>query len=131
MSRTAWVVAVSVGVALAAGCNDSKGTLSADAVRKLALEELGRMLKDLPADGRKPPARLAELEPVEPMIPTAGPMIRSGDLVYLWGAGYAAGGNKVVAHEKAAPTEGGYVLLEDGSVKKMSAGEFQSAPKAK
>jgi hypothetical protein len=58
-------------------------------------------------------------------------MIRSGDLVYVWGAGYAAGGTELVAWEKAVPESGGYVLQQDGTVKQLSAGEFQSAPKAK
>jgi hypothetical protein len=68
---------------------------------------------------------------MEPMIPLAGPAIRSGDIVYYWGAGYVDGGDKVVAYEKKVPTEGGFVLLQDGKVKEMSASEFQSAPKAK
>ena len=97
----------------------------------LALDELGRALEDLAAEGRKPPAKLAELEPVEPMLPTAGPAIRNGEVVYLWGAAYAAGGDKVVAHEKQTPTDGGHVLLQDGTVKAMTADEFRSAPKAK
>jgi hypothetical protein len=37
----------------------------------------------------------------------------------------------VVAYEKKVPTEGGHVLLQDGTVKQMTAAEFQSAPKAK
>ena len=36
----------------------------------------------------------------------------------------------VVAYEKDAPTNGGYVLLSAGSVKKMTASEFAAAPKA-
>ena len=37
---------------------------------------------------------------------------------------------EIVAHEKNAPAEGGYVLLQDGSVKTMTAAEFAAAPKA-
>src|SRR5207302_4676815 len=98
---------------------------------KDGLEDLGRMLKMLADDGKKPPAKLAELEAVEPLIPVAGVSIRSGDLVYLWGTGYAAGSDKIVAHEKKTPAEGGYVLRQDGTVTTMTADEFRSAPKAK
>jgi hypothetical protein len=80
---------------------------------------------------RRPPTKLAALEPFEPRIPTAGPAIRNGDIIYLWGAEYVSGGTKVVAYEKKVPTEGGLVLLQDGTVKEMSTAEFGSAAKAK
>ena len=54
----------------------------------------------------------------------------------LWGSGVqgegeaAAGGGEVVAYEKDVPASGGYVLLTSGQVKKMTADEFQAAPKA-
>jgi hypothetical protein len=130
MRQSLLTITITFGLGLIAGCTSSS-TISTDDARKMALEELGRMLKALPDDGRKPPTKLAELEPIEPMIPLAGPMIRSGDINYVWGAAYVSGGKNVIAYEKSAPSDGGYVLLEDGSVKKMTASEFQSAPKAK
>jgi hypothetical protein len=42
-----------------------------------------------------------------------------------------SGGGEVIAYEKVAPTDGGYVLLTTGEVKEMTAAEFQAAPKAK
>jgi hypothetical protein len=74
---------------------------------------------------------MADLDAVEPYLPTAGGKVRNGELVYVWGAGLAPGGTLVIAYEKKAETEGGWVLLQDGTVKKISAGEFQSAAKAK
>jgi hypothetical protein len=130
MSRNLRVVAVLVVVGLAAGCTESKQVQSTDD-QKAALAELGDMLKSLTEERQKPPSKLAELEAVEPRIPLAGPAIRSGSIVYIWGAVYAAGSNQVVAYEKKAPTEGGYVLLQDGTVKEMTSAEFSSAPKAK
>jgi hypothetical protein len=131
MNRTVWAVVMAAGVALAGGCGNSKPTRSLGEEHKGALEELGEVLKGLATEGGKPPAKLAELEPLEPRLPVAGPAIRNGTIVYQWGAGYAAGGTQVVAYEKAAADAGGYVLLQDGTVKKLSAAEFQSAPKAK
>lgn len=130
MSRILWAVVVA-GAGLAAGCNSTSTAGAIDRERKAALEEVGQMLKTVADEGRKPPAKVAELGSVEPYLPTAGAMIRSGDLVYVWGAGYAAGGTELVAWEKAVPESGGYVLQQDGTVKQLSAGEFQSAPKAK
>src|SRR5437870_4476117 len=98
MQRLAWAV-VAAGCALALGCGETKPVVS-KTPGKDALNEVGQMLKTLADERRKPPTKLAELEPVEPMLPTASLMIREGSLVYLWGAAYAADGDKVVAHEQ-------------------------------
>jgi hypothetical protein len=115
---------------LAGGCGGGNSAARV-AEGKVALEELGQALKTLADEGKRPPAKAADLEPIEPLMPTAGPAIRNGELTYLWGAAYAAGSDRVAAHEKKVPAEGGYVLLQDGTVKTMTAAEFQSAPKAK
>jgi hypothetical protein len=131
MSRLLWT-AIAVGAVVVSGCGSSPNTARALVEeRKGALEELGLMLKTLAEEGRKPPERLAALGPVEPMIPVAGPAIRNGTLIYFWGTPYAAGGKQVVAYEKQATTDGGFVLFEDGTVKEMTTAEFQAAPKAK
>jgi hypothetical protein len=126
------VIGLGVGVILLflSGCSGgSKGGPAATDYRA-TLTELGEALKTAAFDKKKPPARLAEFEQIEPMAPTAAPLVRSGEIVYLWGGGYAAGGTKVVAFEKKAETEGGLVLLQDGSVKQMSADELKAAPRA-
>lgn len=129
MIRVAWAVAA-LGGCLALGCASST-PVGSQTPNKDALTEVGQMLKMLADEGKKPPGKLAELEPVEPLLPTAGPMIREGTLVYLWGAPFAAGGDKVAAYEKKVASEGGWVLLQNGNVKEMSAAEFAAAPKAK
>lgn len=131
MSRIVWSVAVVTGLGLVAGCGDSKSSRPIGEERKAGLEELGQMLKALADEGKKPPARPADLDALDPLIPVAGPAVRNGEIVYAWGAGYVSGGNLVVAYDKKAADEGGYVLLQDGTVKHLSASEFQSAPKAK
>src|SRR5215471_14826801 len=118
MSRVFCTLVALVAVGLLSGCGDSrKAARGAGASLKDPLDELGQMLKGLADEKRKPPAKLAEMEAIEPTIPLAAPLIRSGELVYLWGAEYASGSNKVAAHEKKAPTDGGWVLLQDGTVK--------------
>jgi len=67
-------------------------------------------------------------------MPTAFDRIKQGDFIVAWGVGRstAAGvGSQILVYEKKAPTEGGAVLLRDGTVKQMTAGEFNAAPKAK
>jgi hypothetical protein len=131
MGRILCAAVVAVGLGLAAGCGGANSGASATEGPKAGLQELGYALKSLSEEGLKPPGKLAEFESMEPMVPVCGPQIRNGEVVYLWGAVYAAGSDKVVAHEKKAPTDGGYVLLQDGKVKTMTAAEFAAAPKAK
>lgn len=131
IGRTLLAAVVLVAGGACVGCGDGERKGAAGEPGELALKDLGEFLKNLPADGKKPPTKMAEFEPLEPMAPVAGPALKDGSIVYLWGAGYAESGKKVVAYEKKTPTEGGYVLLQNGTVEKMSADEFKSAPKAK
>jgi hypothetical protein len=101
-----------------------------DTSPKAVLLDLAEALKSAAGDKTKPPAKLAELDKIEPMMPLAGPAIRSGEVVYLWGAGYDASGTQVVAYEKKAETEGGAVLLQNGTVETMTAEQLKAAPKA-
>jgi hypothetical protein len=110
------------------GCGG--GTKPTIPTSKGKVEEVRDMLKTVQADKAKPPAKPADLDAVEPYLPTAAGDLRSGEIVYVWGAGLS-GGTGVIAYEKKAPTEGGWVLLQDGTVKEMSASEFSSAPKGK
>lgn len=125
------LAALAVAVGLVTGCSGAPAPGSGTGGNKDALADLGQMLKALAEEGRKPPATAAELPQVDPMIPVAAPLLRDGSVVYLWGIGYAAGSSKIVAYEKQTPTEGGSVLLQDGTVKEMTADEFKTAPKAK
>src|SRR5262245_7935281 len=130
MPRVFCTLAALLCLGLLAGCNDARKTTAGTGAKE-SLDDLGQMLKTLAAEKRKPPGKLAELEPVEPLIPLAGPLIRGGELVYLWGAEYVPGGKKVVAYQKKAEAEGGWVLLQDGTVQEMTASEFAGAARAK
>lgn len=114
---------------LVAGCGDSK-PVAQKVTGKDKLEEFGHMLKNLANDKIPPPASAAELGNVDALIPNTVEDLKSGEIVYVWGS-KLSGGSAVVAYEKKAATDGGYVLLQDGTVKQMSAAEFQAAPKAK
>lgn len=127
--RRAWVVVVAV--ALAAGCTGPSGPASTATgpTGKQALDDLAALLKQVAADGKKPPARAADLEPYDAAFLSASLGISRKEIVYRWGAGLT-GGPAVVAHETAVPEKGGWVLLQDGTVKEMTAADFAAAPKA-
>jgi hypothetical protein len=128
-----WVVfAVSLG--LLAGCSSQpKG---GDAVAEYTeLQDVDGLLRTAAGRTGRPPASLADLEKDKVHYPRGYEAVKSGDVVVLWGAALQGepdvGKNEaVVAYEKRVPTEGGYVLLSAGTVKKMTAAEFNAAPKA-
>ena len=130
MPRSAFIVLAALAMAWLTGCGDAPKSVAGES-RKDHLAEIGELMKSLGEEGKTPPGKMADLEAVEPMLPLAGPLIRSGEIVYLWGTAYAAGSTKVAAYEKKTPAEGGWVVLQDGSVREMTADEFKTAPKAK
>jgi hypothetical protein len=98
---------------------------------KESLDDLVMLLNYVKTEGKKPPANMAELQPLEPLFQGACLGIIRGEVVYLWGATIdPAGAGKVLAYEKAVETGSGYVLMQDGTLKTMQSSEFQAAPKA-
>jgi hypothetical protein len=94
------------------------------------MEEFSAMLKQLPLDKRQPPTKMSEFDVVEPMVPSAGILLKQKAIVYQWGQGLKDGSKAIIVYEAKAETEGGWVLLQDGTVKKMTADEFKASPKA-
>jgi hypothetical protein len=129
----AWAMLASVLVFLFVGCSSSKappgatGTPSA----KEALTDVVSMLNHLKSEGKPPPAKIADVIPIEPLFQGAYLGLVRDEIVYVWGAPIdLAGAGKVLAYEKAVETGSGYVLMQDGTLKTMQSSEFQAAPKA-
>lgn len=128
--RGLWRAAAAVGLAAVVGCGGG-GTPTAQTVTgKDMMEDVRRMLTFAVEQKLKVPTKAAELDAVEPVAPLAGPALRDGTVVYAWGTSLS-GGSGVVAYEKKAEAEGGWVLLQDGTIKQMTADEFKAAPRAK
>src|SRR5262249_49868303 len=117
------------------GCGGGGAAKSlSDSTGEDKLEGICEKLKVVRDDNSKPPAKLAELERGEPLLPLSAAALRNGDIVYIWGAGLSTDGkasSTLIAHERTAQSEGGWVLMGDGQVKQMSATEFAAAPKAR
>ena len=127
---------LAVGLAVTVGCSsppDNTGgggkPTNAD-----ALHEVATLLRSYPARGGKGPAKVADLAPYEHGGPLGYAAVKKGDIVVVWGVAMGgegdAGSADVIAYEKKTPAEGGGVLLLNGDVKQMTAGEFTAAPKA-
>ena len=101
-------------------------------VAENGMKELAQVYEYMAANNEPIPRRLEDLDEHEATMPVAYAKIQSGDYVVIWGVGLNRGGGHVVlAYEKDAATSGGLVLMQDGSVKTLSAAEFQAAPKAR
>jgi hypothetical protein len=111
------------------GCGNPNAVSSDDAMKPI-LQDFGQFLVSTGYDGVKPPKKLQEFLPYEPMAPMAAEPLKDGRLVYYWGAGLKTGGSAIIAYEKDAESKGGWVLLEDNSVKKLTSEQFATASKA-
>jgi hypothetical protein len=92
------------------------------------LQELGEIYHYRAAQKLPAPAKVEDLAEHDAALENALPAIRQGDIVVVWRIGYAAGSTDVLAYTKGASTAGGKVLLRNGTVKDVAAGEFK-APK--
>lgn len=130
-------VAVALVALLAAGCGGAKGPKDPATMGPKpndGLTDLKTLLDAVKAGQQKAPKSAAEMAAVEPMFPAAGAFIQNGSIEYVWGATLASGpdaGKRMVGFETKAAKEGGFVLLQDGTVKQVSAAEFSSLEKAK
>jgi uncharacterized coiled-coil protein SlyX len=130
--RYALIVA---GLGLLAGCSSRTGG-GESAGQAVVLQEVNDLLHAAAGTTNRLPARLADVPGrLQQLYPRAYEAVKSGAVVVLWGAPLkgeedVGKDEAVVAYDKTVPTEGGYVLLSAGSLKKMSAAEFNAAPKA-
>lgn len=119
------------------GCSSPGGVGPGMTPGQAALQELADLLRVAEGPQGRPPAKVADLSKMGSQFPTAYQGVKSGDIVVVWGTpmkgeGQGSGGDdKLVAYEKATPTEGGFVLLNSGVVNKVSASEFGGLPKGK
>jgi hypothetical protein len=134
MKPTVFACASVLFVTLAAvGCKESRAARTGvpAQIADNGLEELSGVYKFMAQNKEAPPRKLEDLAEHQAALPTAWGKIESGEYVVQWGAGYASSGSGVLAHEKKAAESGGMVLLQNGTVKEMSAAEFKSASKAR
>jgi hypothetical protein len=120
------------------GCASSaSGPSAAEMGKEPILHEVGGLIRVYSGENGRGPKQPADLAKYENGYPLGYAAVRSGEVVVVWGAKVAGEGDAgsappdVVAYEKKTPTDGGWVLLQNGTVKEMTASEFKSAPKAK
>ena len=121
---------------LVAGCGGPSGPRNVDQVGQDNLTEVGELYRHYQFTKQKPPQKLGDLNTLRSMGGNGFEALSSGKIVLRYNAtlpdtdedpGHAES-NEVLAYEKEVPANGGYVLLLNRTVKKMSADEFKAAP---
>jgi hypothetical protein len=128
------LIASVVGIAFLLPACSKRGTASTHPgiVAENGMLELASVYQFIAANNEPTPRQLADLNDYMESLPVAYPKIERGEYVVFWGVGLNRNaGNVVLAHEKDAANAGGLVLMQDGTVKTLSAAEFQSAAKAR
>jgi hypothetical protein len=95
------------------------------------LEEIYNLLALYVEQTGRSPTSVKELASLENAYPAGFEQIRSAHVVVVWGGKPDKNATAVLAYEKNTPTEGGWVLLANGTIKQMTTDEFKATPKAK
>jgi hypothetical protein len=140
---TSRVIAVAttlvVALGLSSGCGTGAAVVEADnSMEAQGLRNLGAMYRAASESLSRPPKSIVELRKAEAQVPGGFSDIGETNVAIYLGVplppasgGPAAGASEtVLAYDRMAPHQGGYVLLLDGSVKKLTAAEFKAARKA-
>ncbi|SIO45941.1 hypothetical protein SAMN05444166_4910 [Singulisphaera sp. GP187] len=131
-----WLLAIGLLTWTAGGCGNGEDAKTVALIRTnegLALEEIGRTYQSFVKRTQQPPKDMKDVLPSEQGYPTGINALKRGEVVVLWGAPLdrtPQGGSSVLAYEKKAPESGGIALMQDLSLKQLSADEFKAAPKA-
>jgi hypothetical protein len=136
-SRTVRVVNVALVLVFLGLCVACGGVQQAAARSKRVndMKMIGIAYYNFHDANNKPPSNAQDLLTIDPTVGPAVALIQSGEVIFIFDAKLSdmmqqGSSNVVLAYEAKAPNSGGVVLLGDGSVKQMTAAEFQAAPKA-
>lgn len=129
MSRMLLSGVVAAAACLFAGCGEKQAAAVPDE-KQTALTEVYNLIRVRVESDNSPPRKAEDLRIYENAHPQGYAVVKSGEVVVNWGAG-PADSSAVLAYQKEVPSSGGWVLLQNGKVKQMTADEFKAAPKAK
>jgi hypothetical protein len=110
------------------GCGSSPKPAGPAEHGRVELQAIWDMYNAYSTQNHRAPTKADDLKAAARGSPTAGRELNDPNFVILWGT--PASGANVLAYQKDVPSQGGLVLLSDGTIKSMSADEFKSAPTA-
>ena len=121
------------------GCGPSQEQAAMEQSQEaIGLQSLGEAYRTISLVNKRPPKRMQEVEQAAAASPSGLAGITASNVVVFWGAELTdlseepgkVPSDKILAYEKKVPEQGGYVLMLDRTVKKMTPEEFKAAPKA-
>jgi hypothetical protein len=117
--------------ALVVGCSRSADSSPPDyPTGEEALTYLKATLEHYQREHRRPPAKHDDVIGMEPEFPGVFRALMFDRIVWVWGVPLTPHGKGVVGYETDVSENGGLVLLQDGTMNKMTADEFRAiAPK--
>jgi hypothetical protein len=120
-------ILVIVCLAFASGCsNNPLPEVSADDIHRYKLEEVWGAYNLHVLEKSRPPKSLRDLHTYELGYTAGMAAVKENAIVVRWQT-KVGDGSVVLAHMKDAANEGGLVLFSDGTIKPLTAGEFQEA----
>jgi hypothetical protein len=130
--RTLTALTVLTAAVALIGCGgDNRSGPTAPTVDQTA-GDVAEMLKEFTEATKRGPNSAADMTDAPASHPVGHAAVASGEYVVVWKVPVSAGGGgNVLAYPKNAGSAGGTVVMQDGTVKAMSADEFNVAPKAK
>lgn len=131
VSRRRLVAAACLALA-AAGCGQTPRRVAPPAPND-GLVDLREMLRRTATAGEPVPKSPADLRVIDAAYPAAGRFLGTGAIEYVWGCRLSdspEAATRVVAFEKDAAKSGGFVLLQDGTIRQVTAAEFAQLAKA-
>jgi hypothetical protein len=133
-ARTLLLITAAWGLLAVLGCSASS---PGQRPGPEALRAIGDAYRKQQGAGPTRPARLDDLAPYLREAPAALEALKSGDVVFLYGASLrdvveGDASATVIAYEKDAPTRGGWVVMADGlTVQEMTPEQFRKAALAR
>jgi len=125
--------AVAIGLALAAGCTEPEtGEVQLESKPDAGLQDLKAFLTSAKASGQAT-TRAAAAPVLGAVHLAADYYLGSGQIVFLWGTQLSdvpEAADRIIAYQRTAPSDGGWVLFQDGSLREISTEAFAAAEKA-
>ena len=111
------------------GCGRGKPDAPENAAQFGNLRQIHDLYASYTKNHQQPPKQFSDLNKKEydMIYPGTLKVVKDGDYVVVWGVDVNKDPGKVLAYEKAAPTDGGAVITADGTPRIMSAADVQAA----
>jgi hypothetical protein len=115
------------------GCSRKGATHTGQSLRQAELRQIWEVYASYIAENKRPPRQYADVRGFGTVFSEGMRALKDGECVAIWDVADATGeaANKILAYEKGATDQGGFVVFGDGTVKHLTAEEFQATPKAR